>query len=44
MNLDANLVIQTYQEKISELTHENLMLKAMLKQKEQESAAKEDGK
>jgi hypothetical protein len=34
MNVDINIVIGTYQEKINELIQENIMLKAMIKQKE----------
>jgi hypothetical protein len=34
VNVDINIVISVYQEKLNELNQENLMLKAMLKQKE----------
>jgi hypothetical protein len=43
VNLDVNVVLKTYLEKIQELTSENLMLKAVIAHKEiEEKKAKEE--
>lgn len=41
MNLEADVVLKVYQEKVNQLIHENLTLKAMLNQKDLEKQQSE---